>query len=246
MTTIPRLSPAAARHTVPAIRSGARFRVRYGLSLDALTGQAATLTRASTSTVLDSTGASVAVGYGVPRHEVRPWYSGTAAGVRFGTDDCTYPLDWRPEAGTLYVAGRNTGVAQGSGGLVYLGRNDATGARLWVAGTSGSLAVTLDNGTTTSTATLGASVASGDQLELAVQLDDNGTNQRVRIGGRVNGAPVAWSAWGSSIARAATWGSGALFRVNRIGSSGTQGDVWLKELAWEPGLWDVHELEARL
>lgn len=241
-------SPRAVRRTgVPVLHPQARFRVRFGRSLTADTGQAATFTRASTSTALDSTGASVTVGYGRPRAEIRAWTDTAVGGLRMTTDDLTYPLDWRPEKGTLYVAGINLGTAQASGGgLVYLGADAGTGNRLVVRGTGSTFAVDLVSGANTSTATLPVSVANGARFELAVQVDDDGTNQRVRCRALVVGAGSAWSAWGSSIARAATWAAGSVFRLNRVGSAGTQGDVWLREVAWEAGLFDVHEIAGRL
>lgn len=68
-----RIAPAARRSATPALRSGARFRVRYRDGLHALTGQQGTLVRASTSTALDSHGNTITVGYGRPRREIRAW-----------------------------------------------------------------------------------------------------------------------------------------------------------------------------
>jgi len=247
--TLPFIPPVLQRESAPPrLKASARFRVQARRGLDALTGQAATLVRASTATITDSAGATVTIGHSMPRLESRTWLGAPAIGVRLGTDDLTYPLDWLPETGTLFVEGINLGTAQTNGrGLVYLGRDDATGARLVVRGTGTTLAVDFINaGGLTSTATLGSAVANGAAFHLVVQLDDDGTNQRVRIGGAVNGTPVALSAYGTARARAAAWGTEARCRVNRVGSAGSQGDVWLRQLAWHAGLLTVDEMGARL
>lgn len=244
--------PPRARRTLapPSLRSQSRFRVQYArvveYGLDALTGQPATFTRASTSTILDSAGLTVPVGYGLPRAEVRDWFGVPSAGVRFGAgDDCWYHCGWLPESGTLLLEGINLGTAQSDGaGLAGIMRDDATGNRLVVRGTGTTFAADLIGGST-STATLTVAVPHGAPFELAVQIDDDATDQRVRVGGTVHGATVAWSAWGDPIPRITAWGTGARLRLNRVGSAGLQGDAWWRQVAWEAGLVDLHTMQER-
>lgn len=244
--------PPRARRTLapPSLRSQSRFRVQYArvseYGLDALTGQAATFTRASASTILDSAGQSVPIGYSLPCVEMREWFGVSCAGVRYGTgDDCWYPCDLLPECATVLCEGINCGTAQTNGaGLVGIMRDDSTGNRLVVRGTGTTFAVDLIGGAT-STATLGAAVASLASFELLVQIDDNGTQQRVRIGGCVNGATVSWSVWGDWITRLATWGTGARLRLNRVGNAGTQGEAWIRQVAWDVGLLDLTTMQER-
>ena len=144
------LPPRARRSlTPPRLQSASRFRVQYArvveYGLDALTGQAATFTRASASTILDSAGQNVPIGYGLPRVEMREWFGVSRAGVRFGTgDDCWYPCDALPECATVLIEGINLGTAQTSGaGLVGIMRDDVTDHRLVVRGTGTTFAVDL-------------------------------------------------------------------------------------------------------
>jgi hypothetical protein len=162
------------------------------------------------------------------------------------TDDLTYPLDGLPGTGTWLIEGVNLGTAQTSGaGLLYLGLDAGTGTRLVVRGTGTTVAVDLIVGANTSTATHPAACASGVAFQVVVQIEDTGTTQRVRIGGRI-GSTEAFSAWGTAIARAAAWPSGSRVRLNRVGSAGTQGSVWLRTVGYMPGLHAYHELSGVL
>lgn len=247
------LSPRAVRSSgVPRLHSASRWRVMAARGLDAVTGQPASFARASVSSALDSRGATVSVGYGLPRREARecPNAAGEMVpvlGVRYTGDDCTWPLEWMPESGTLYVSGINLGTAQTAGaGLLYVGRDDNTGARLLVHGDGTTFRALWHTGTDDSEAILPLAVPNAARFALVAQLEDDGTSQRVRVRGMVNGQFSDWSPWGDAVARAAAFGAGAKLRVNRVGSAGTQGDFWLREAAWDAGHYDLHEMEARL
>lgn len=236
--TIPYLAPPAMADTGgPRLRPVARLRVDYARGLDAITGHVATLTRPSAATMLDSAGNTVTVAHSRPRREARTVLGAAAVGLRVSTEDVTYPCTLVPETATIAVAGVNLGTAQtNNAGLLYIGRDDGTGARLVLRGTGSTFAVEWINAANESSpATLGAAVASGAAFELLVQLEDTGGTQRVRIGGTVNGAPVAFSSWGTARARAAAFGAGARVRVNRLGSAGAQGNAWLAGFSWTAG-----------
>lgn len=242
-------SPRSARRLAPIRRSTARFRARYWLSCDAVTGQAATLTRAGTGTFLDTAGATVTAGYGAPRLEARAWGDLASAGVRLSTDDLTYPLDWLPGQCTVLVQFWELGTRTTAGaGLLYAGRDDGTGARLIVDSDGTNYRATIHNGTDDEVVTLSTATPTTNQgAALLVQLDDNGTQQRIRLGLRVEGvAGVTWTAWSGWQTRAAAWGSGAKLRLNRVGSSGTQGAVTLRQVAWVDGLHEWADVEDGL
>jgi hypothetical protein len=241
--------PAVRRLGVPTVRPLAlhRWQARR-LSLSALTGQAGTLTRSAAATFVDSAGATVTAPNGAPRWESRALFGEPAVGLRLSTDDLTWPLEWTLGPRTLYLEAINLGTAQTNNqGLLYAGRNDQTGARWLVRGTGTTFAASFFNASNQeSTATLGAAVANGATVQLVVHLDDDGANQRTRIGGAVNGATVDWSAYGTARARAATLGTGALLRANRLGSAGLQGSCWLSDVAVYPGLLSLAECQAML
>lgn len=236
--TLPFFPPAATAETGgPRLRPVARMRVDYARGLDALTGQAGTLVRPTAATLLDSAGATVTVPHSRPRREARTFLGAQAVGLRVTTDDVTYPCTLVPETATLSVEGVNLGTAQTNGaGLLYIGRDDATGARVVLRGTGTTLAAEFVNDTgLVSTATLGLAVPNGAAFQLVAQLEDAGGNMRVRVGGAVNGTAVAFSSWGTARPRAVAFGAGARVRVNRTGSTGTQGNAWLAGFAWTAG-----------
>lgn len=247
MTTIP---PAAVRRTgVPQVRPLARYQWEAArLSLVALTGHVWTLTRASTATMTDSAGASVTVAHSMTRYEPRAWFGSSVVGVRVSTEDLTTPWDVLPSTSTYLIEGIDLGGAgTANAGLLYVGRDDQTGARLAITGGSNTYTATFTNGGgLTSVATFGATVSNGDAFQLVVQLEDDGTTQRVRIGGRDAGIAVAFSAHGTARARSAAWGTGARLRLNRLGSAGTQGNAWIRRVSEYPGLLTLDECLERL
>ena len=188
--------PAVRRLGVPAVRPLAlhRWQARR-LSLAAITGQAGTLTRSAAATFTDSAGATVTAPNGAPRWESRAVFGVPAVGLRLSTDDLTWPLEWQLGPRTLYLEAVNLGTAQTNNqGLIYAGRNDQTGARWLVRGTGATFAVSFFNASNEeSTATLAVAVASGALVQLVVQLDDDGTNVRTRIGGGFCAASASMS-----------------------------------------------------
>ena len=248
--TSPLIPPAAVRRLgVPQLRPLARYQWEASrLSLTALTGQPWTLVRASTATLTDSAGTTVTVGHTMPRYEARSYSGVPAIGLRVSTEDLTTTWDVLPSSSTWLVELIDLGTAgTPNAGLLYVGRDDQTGARLAITGGSNTYTATFTNpGGLTSVATFGATVSNGDAVQLVVQLDDDGTNQRVRIGGSDAGLAVAFSAWGTARARAAAWGTGARVRLNRLGSAGTQGSAWVRRVAEYPGLLTLADALARL
>lgn len=242
---------AARRVTAPTLISASRFRwqARRG-SLDAISGQTGTLTRAATGTAVDIAGTTYTAGHSMPRWESRDFSSGGARyelGLRMAADDLTWPCNWLPETASLLVDFAEEGTRTTAGaGLVYVGRDDQTGARLILDSSGTNYRATIHNGTTSQSVSLAtATPTTGQPARLLLQLEDTGGNQRVRLTLRVGGSDTT-TAYSATVTRAAAWGTGALLRANRVGSAGTQGSTWLRQIAWAPGLLSLDEMAARL
>lgn len=243
---------AVRRTTAPALVSVSRFRWQARrATLEAITGQVGTLTRAATGTAIDSTGTTYTAGHSAPRWEARD-YSATGTrdtvGLRLAADDLTFAANWFPETASLLVEFSEDGTRTTAGaGLVYLGRDDQTGARLIVDSDGTNYRATIHNGTASASVSLAtATPTTGQSARLVVQLDDDGVNQRVRLLLRVGAGSDTTTAYSSTVARAAAWGAGALLRLNRVGSAGTQGSTWVRQVAWVPGLLSIDQVGARL
>lgn len=251
--TSPRAAGGVRRTTAPALQSRSRFRwhARFA-TLDAITGQTGTLTRAATGTAVDANGTTVTVGHSMPRWEARD-FDGTGArrelGLRMAADDLAWTFNGVPETGTLFfeVSENGTGTTANAG-LVYLGNDGATGARLWVTSDGTHYKATVHNGTTSASVTLASlAPATGDAIRGVVQLNDDGTNWSIRLWlDTIATAGEEITAWSSTITRAATWGSTTKIRANRVGSAGTQGSTWVRQIAWDAGLLSPDEAVARL
>lgn len=250
-----RFAPVAGRSVRraagPVIRSVSRFRwqARRG-ELEAVTAQVGTLVRAATGTAVDSAGVTYTAGHSMPRWESRTWANDRAAlGLRLAADDLTWPVNWLPERASVLLELAEAGTRTTAGaGLLYLGRDDQTGARLILDSDGTNYRATIHNGTSSASATLATATPTTGQLaRLVLQLDDDGTNQRVRLAlTPVATGVTSETAWSSTVTRAAAWGSGALLRLNRVGSAGTQGSTWVRQVAWMPGLLTASDLLARL
>lgn len=243
---------AVRRATAPTLTPISRFRwqARRG-ALDAVTGQVGTLVRAATGTAVDINGTTYTAGHSMPRFENRDFSAGGARyelGLRLAADDLTWEANWLPETGTLYVEFSEEGTrTTANAGLVYVGNDGQTGARLIVDSSGTNYRATIHNGTTSQSVTLAtATPTTGQMARLAVQLEDAGGNQRVRLLLSVGGGAVTTTAYSSTVARAAAWGSGAKLRLNRVGSAGTQGSTWIRQVAWAPGLLSIDEMVNRL
>lgn len=240
MLFAPAPTPAMRRRGAPVLTSSALFRYqprRY--TLNAITGQLGTLVRASTGTAVDGLGTTWTAAHSMPRAEARDWTgSGVrdTLGLRMTTDDLSWPVNFVPGAGTLYVEAAEVATLSGSGGLAYIGNDAQSGTRLTVDATGGYYRARLTDGTTTVTATLASVTPSADQcFRLAVQCQASSTQLRIRLLIDVlrtaGSEATAWSSW---LDTPAAWGATAKLRVNRAGSAGTQGSTWLRDVAWFP------------
>jgi hypothetical protein len=245
---IPYIPPRATRSdAAPAMRATSRLRAQFRRGLTAITGQVATFTRAATGTLLDSRGATVTAVHSMPRYESRTWEGSASIGLRLSTDDCTYPCDWAPETGTYYVELVEAGTRTTAGaGLLYVGNDGQTGARLTLDSDGTNYRATIHNGTSSQSISLAsATPTTGQAARIAVQIEDTGGNQRVRLLLRVAGVNTI-TAWSSTVTRAAAWGTGATVRLNRVGSAGTQGSTWVRQVAYSAGLLTADDMGGRL
>lgn len=242
--TAPMPTPQARRSGALTLLSRSRFRwqARRG-TLTALTGQVGTLVRAATATAVDANGVTYTAGYGAPRWETRH----DALGLRLSTDDLTWPCNWLPGPGTLLVRMSEAGTrTTANAGLLYLGNDAQSGGRVYIDAASSQYRAGIHNGTTGQTVSLtGSTPTTGNAADLLLQLDDDGVNMRVRLARWLSGVETQ-TAYTSTVTRFASWGSGTVLRANRMGSAGTQGSTWLREIAWEPGLLTYAEMLARL
>lgn len=246
--TVPYLSPPSVRRQgPPGLQSTSQFRWQARLrSLNALTGQVGTLVRAATGTAVDANGVTYTAGHSRARWEARDYASTglrDTLGLRLAADDLTWPCDWLPGLATLLVEFSEAGTrTTANAGLVYAGNDAQSGARLILDSNGTNFRATIHNGSTSQSIALAtATPTSGQSAQLLVQLDDDGTNQRVRL--LLGGTTTAWS---STVARAAAWGTGAKLRANRVGSAGTQGSTWIRQIAWEAGHLTAAQMLARL
>jgi hypothetical protein len=251
MTMSPSPSRLVRRGVAPVLVSDSRFRWvgRFG-ELDAVTGQVGTLTRAAAGTAVDVLGATYTAGHSMPRWESRD-YSGSGRryelGVRLAADDLTWPANWVPGTGTLLVDFSEAGTrTTANAGVVYVGNDAVSGARVSLDSDGTNYRATIHNGTTGQSVSLATvTPTTGQMTRLALQLDDDGTTQRVRLWLTVAGVETV-SAWSATVARAAAFGIGAKLRLNRTGSAGTQGSTWVRQVAWCAGLLSPDDAAGRL
>ena len=245
-------SRAVRRAGAPVLQPAALFswHGRFA-SLDALTGQVGTLTRASNVAVQSTGGPNPTVVDGYPA-----WYaySGWAPspdpavlGLYTPSGDLTWPLDAAPQSLTVLLEGINTEGATpvNGGGVLHLGNDGATGNALSIVGTATTYQLTLTTGAGSVTSTLSSPVGNV-RWRLLVQLEDNGTTQRVRFGISISESVLNMEAWTATLTRAAAFPSGSKVRLNRIGSAGTVGDSWFRRLSIYPGLLTLDDATARL
>ena len=244
---------AVRRVTGPALQSTALFSWHARLAtLTAVTGQTGTLTQPSETSV-DSNGATYTGAIGRPLWlAYASWTPApnplvTGLYLRPSGSVLTWPLEFLPQSLTVLLEGINTNGATpvNGGGIFHLGNDAATGNALSVVGTATTFQAVLTTGAGTVTSTLSEPMGNF-RFRVAVQVEDNGTTQRVRIGGSLNETTFVWGTWSSTLTRASTFPSGSKVRLNRVGSGGTFGNNWFRRASVFPGLLSIDEMAARL
>lgn len=241
------------RLTAPALQTRSLFRWQAARGLTALTGHVGTLTRASAQGAnADQNGATYTAVHSMPRWEMRDVF-GTGArdtvGLRLSTDDLAWDVALAPRSMTMLVEFAEAGTRTTSGaGLVYVGNDGQSFTRLILDSDGTNYRATWHNGTSSVSATLATATPTTGQLaRLLVQLEDNGTTQRVRLGlDVVQTIGETWTAWSSTVTRASAFPTSTRVRANRVGSGGTQGNVWLRQIAIVAGLQTATEVLEQL
>lgn len=198
---------------------------REGLSVDALSGQAGTLTQAGAVTVTDSAGGTVGVNNASP-----PWSSNVGQaviGLLLGTATkvLAWPLNIVPQAccGMIDFV-ENGGLAIASAGVWYLGNDAATGARLWLDSSSTQYRMNYTDGATTRTCTMtGTAPTSGQRVRLRWVLSATGT---IQLNQSINGAAETSPAASAATALPASW-AGTTCRINSVGTANYGNNLYL-------------------
>jgi hypothetical protein len=175
----------------------------------------------------------------MPRWESRTWGASSRLGLRMAADDLSWPVSFTPRTMTVVVEMSEAGTRTTAGaGLFYLGNDAVSGARWQIDSTGTLYRATIHNGTTSVSVTLATAVpTTGQAARLTMQVEDDGTNWRVRlVNDVVASAGEEETGWSSTIARATTFGSTTRARLNRVGSAGTQGSTWVAQCAIVAGL----------
>jgi hypothetical protein len=160
--------------------------------------------------------------------------------------DLTWPLEAAPQSLTVLLEGINGSAAPiNDGGVLHLGPDSGTGAALAITGTATTYQLTFSNGISSVSSTLSSAVGNV-RWRMLVQLEDNGTTQRVRFGISINESVLNMEAWTSTLTRAAAFPSGSKVRLNRAGSAGADGAALFRRLSIYPGLLTLDEATARL
>lgn len=210
-------------------------------NLTALTGHAATFSRAATASIVDSNNVAFTAAQHQPAWEPRDWDAdGTSSreemGLLLGTSDrLTYECDWRPKAFAFWIEFIQVGGMPASGVPLFTITNDTpNGAQFNLQSSSAFWQVVHDNTDGSAvTATLAAAPASGNRVILRGQAYTDGS---VQLWQSINGATETFTAQTGVNTFASTWGSGTA--KIRIGGRGTAayGALWLKCLKLVPGI----------
>lgn len=250
MNTAPIAARAVRRAAAPVIDSVSRFRwlSRTG-SLTAMTGQAGTFARTTTGTATDSAGATYTAAHSMPRWEARTFNGTPSLGLYMAhsSEDLTWPVDWTPDTATLVVEFIEAGTRTTTdAGLVGISTDAASAPNFGILSNGTNYYGTFFNGLGGRTVTLSTGPALGDACRIALQMEDNGTDVRIRlIYDPLSGATTT-TAWSGLRTRMSALVSGSRLRLNRTNPGGQQGTVWVRQVAWVPGLLTPAEAVARL
>jgi hypothetical protein len=160
-------------------------------------------------------------------------YLKTSAGTASRTADSFY-FDWPhpPQAMTVYAKWVERGTLASSGKVLHVGSaTAATDPRLVIESTGTFYWIRHDNGASTSTATLGVAPSIGDTVEIAGQLNADGS---VAIYQSINGAAATTASDATVATPGPTWADTRLY-LNSAGTSSI-GNAEFIELKVLPGV----------
>jgi len=186
------------------------------LVVNAHSGQAGTFTRAATAAPTDSYSVARTVVHSQPAWQTNVTHGRTGALLGASTG-ISWPLPLLPQAMSGMVEFIEGGtVTTASAGLVYLGNDAATGARLYLDSSGTQYRVTHHNGTSPVTATMtGTAPTSGQRVRIRWWLYSDG---KVQIWQSINGAAETGPAASGTLSLATAW-AGTTWRVNSAGTA---------------------------
>lgn len=210
------------------------------LSVDMLSGQPGSFTRAATATFLDSLGATCTAGYGQARFEPRVHLGATHFGLLMGTADThNFPALWRPRTHASRWVGQQVGAMASAGkALLSISNDGVTGARLVLDSSGSFYRLTHHNGTSGVTVTLAVAPSNGQDLELWWQVYSDGS---VQLWQSINGAAATNTVRSSALAFASAWGTGAVLRFGNSGTANAMA-LWLQRFRTLFGVPDYGQL----
>ena len=185
-------------------------------TVDALTGQVGTLTRAATAAPTDGNGVARTVVHSQPAWQTNTTHSRT--GLLLGTNaNLAWALPVLPQAMSGMVEFVENGTVGSAGaGLFYLGNDGATGARLYLDSTGTQYRLTHHNGSSSVTATMtGTAPTTGQRVRLRWWLYSDG---KVLLQQSINGAAETGPAASATNTLAAAW-AGTTCRLNSLGTA---------------------------
>lgn len=213
---------AFRRTTTRGTRYPLLWVARRGLSIDALSGQAGTLTQAGTVSTTDVSGSTVSVNHTQP-----PWsyVSGqTVTGLLLGTG--TNKLAWPFTVIPQVMCGmidfvENGGLGTASGGVWS---NGSATARLWLDSSGTQYRMNYSDGATTRTATMtGTAPTNGQRVRLRWTLSASGT---IAIAQSINGAAETGPAASAATALPAAWTAATAY-LNSVGVGNYGSNIYL-------------------
>lgn len=186
------------------------------LSVDALTGQAGTLTRTATAAPTDSYATARTVVHSQPAWQTDTTHGRT--GLLLGASETlAWPLPLIPQAMSGLVEFIENGtLGTASDAIWYLGSDAASGAHLYIDSTGTQYRINHYNGTSTVSATMtGTAPTSGQKVRLRWWLYSDG---KVDLWQSINDAAETSPAVSGTLALASAWG-GTTCRLNSKGTA---------------------------
>ncbi len=208
------------RRTIRAWPSQALLHFRgRDASLTAISGQPLALTRSGTRTATDTTGATVAAVHSMPAWSVSAaLFDGNKyAGLTVGASDALLTTTVSaPAAMSGVVDLVQSAAAVSLDYFLSISNAAASGAYFYIGGTSGVYVAGYYDGATEVTSLIGrAAGENGKRVRLRFVWSATGT---VQIWRTIDGGAESTDAVSGTLARAA-WPTGAVWRINQLGSS---------------------------
>jgi hypothetical protein len=194
--------------------------------LVARTGQIGVLARASATTATDRNGNSRAVAYHQPAVEMLDLDEDDireTPSLLTDADLVAWPVLFGLRDMEIYVRFIEVGTIGTSGaGLIYLGNDAVSGARLFIQSNGTHYVLSHHNGTSAVTSTAAAAPTAGQLVELVATFNADGSVQLTQA---INAGNPASATASAAHTPAAAWGATTKLRANSTGTGGTTGET---------------------